>query len=320
MARMKIEFLAGYRRRHGLTTRERMVAYLPRYAPWAGRMAPLANSASALLKSALGFAAKRALPKWRRDYFADRTRPDRGGGREVAIFVDTFNRWFEPHNVRAAIRVLQAAGYRVHAAQPLTPGRPLCCGRTFLSAGLVEQAKAEARRTLQALKPWVERGAAVIGLEPACLLSFRDEFCAMLPGSEVLARHAFLFEEFIARELDAGHFSASFTPLAKKALLHGHCHQKAFDAMPAVMRVLKLIPELRIEAVESSCCGMAGSFGYEAEHYAVSMKMAELSLLPAVRNSKDALVVADGTSCRHQIADGTGREAWHVARVLEQAL
>src|SRR6266480_4904346 len=320
MARMKIEFLAGYRRRHGLTTRERMVAYLPRYAPWAGRMAPLANSASALLKSALGFAAKRALPKWRRDYFADRTRANRGGGREVVLFVDTFNRWFEPHNVRAAIRVLQAAGYRVHAAQPLTPGRPLCCGRTFLSAGLVEQAKAEARRTLRALKPWVDRGAAIIGLEPACLLSFRDEFCAMLPGSEVLARHSFLFEEFIARELDAGRFSASFTPLAKKALLHGHCHQKAFDAMPAVMRVLKLIPELRIEAVESSCCGMAGSFGYEAEHYAVSMKMAELSLLPAVRNSKDALVVADGTSCRHQIADGAGREAWHVARVLEQAL
>src|SRR3989454_5564926 len=190
MARMKIEFLAGYRLRHGLTTRERMVAYLPRYAPWAGRMAPLANSASSLLKSALGFAAKRALPKWRRDYFADRTRPDRGGGREVAIFVDTFNRWFEPHNVRAAIRVLQAAGYRVHAAQPLTPGRPLCCGRTFLSAGLVEEAKAEARRTLQALTPWVERGAAAIGPQPACLLSFRDEFCAMLPGSQILSRPA----------------------------------------------------------------------------------------------------------------------------------
>src|SRR5437660_6705780 len=206
MARMKIEFLAGYRRRHGLTTRERMVAYLPRYAPWAGRVAPLANSASALLKSALGFAAKRALPKWRRDYFADRTRPDRGRRLEVAIFVDTFNRWFEPHNVRAAIRVLQAAGYRVHAAQPLTPSRPLCCGRTFLSAGLAEQAKAEARRTLQSREPWVERGAAVVGLEPSCLLTFRDEFRAMAPGSEALARHSFLSEEFIARDLDAGHF------------------------------------------------------------------------------------------------------------------
>jgi len=320
MARMKIEFLAGYRRRHGLTTRERMVAYLPRYAPWAGRMAPLANSAASLLRSAIGFAAKRELPKWRGDYFADRTRANRGVGREVAFFVDTFNRWFEPHNVRAAIRVLQAAGYRVHVAQPLTPGRPLCCGRTFLSAGLVEEANAEARRTLQALKPWVDRGVAVIGLEPSCLLTFRDEFCAMLPGSDVLARHSFLFEEFIARELDAGHFSASFTPLARTALLHGHCHQKAFDAMPAVTRVLKLVPQLKVEAVESSCCGMAGSFGYEAEHYEVSMKMAELSLLPAVRNSKDALVIADGTSCRHQIADGTGREAWHVARVLEQAL
>jgi len=320
MARMKIEFLAGYRRRHGLTTRERMVAYLPRYAPWAGRMAPLANPASSLLRSAIGFAAKRALPEWRRDYFADRTRADRGAGREVAMFVDTFNRWFEPHNVRAAIRVLHSAGYRVRTAQPLTPGRPLCCGRTFLSAGLVEQAKAEARRTLQALKPWVERGAAVIGLEPSCLLTFRDEFRAMLPGSETLARHSFLFEEFIARELDAGHFSVSFAPMAKTALLHGHCHQKAFDAMPAVTRVLKLIPQLKVEAVESSCCGMAGSFGYEAEHYEVSMKMAEMSLLPAVRNSKDALVLADGTSCRHQIAHGTGREAWHVARVLEEAL
>ena len=320
MARMKIEFLAGYRRRHGLSTRERMVAYLPRYAPWAGRMAALANSASSLLGSAIGFAAKRALPTWRGDYFADRTRPARGAGREVALFVDTFNRWFEPHNVRAAIRVLQAAGYRVHAAQPLTLGRPLCCGRTFLSAGLAEQAKAEARRTLEALKPWVERGAAVIGLEPSCLLTFRDEFRALAPGSEALARHSFLFEEFIARELDLGHFSARFAPMAKTALLHGHCHQKAFDAMPAVTRVLELVPQLKVQAVESSCCGMAGSFGYEAEHYEVSMKMAEMSLLPAVRNSKEALVLADGTSCRHQIAHGTGREAWHVARVLAEAL
>src|SRR2546428_6541234 len=185
-----------------------------------------------------------------------------------------FNRWFEPHNVRAAIRVLQAAGYCVHAAQPLAPGRPLCCGRTFLSAGLVEQAKAGARRTLQAVKPGGDRGAGVSGLGPAGLVSFRDEFCAMLPGSEVLARHAFLFEEFIARELDAGHFSASFTPLAKKALLHGHCHQKAFDAMPAVMRVLKLIPELRIEAVESGCCGMAGRLRHEGGHLPGSMEMA----------------------------------------------
>ncbi|HXM82789.1 MAG TPA: FAD-linked oxidase C-terminal domain-containing protein, partial [Burkholderiales bacterium] len=320
MARMKIEFLAGYRRRHRLTLRERAVAYLPRYAPWAGRMAPLANSASSLLRSALGFSAKRELPEWRGDYFADRTRASRGGGREVALFVDTFNRWFEPHNARAAIRVLQAAGYRVHAAQPLTVGRPLCCGRTFLTAGLVEEAKVEARRTLQALKPWAERGVPVIGLEPSCLLTFRDEFSVMLPGGDVLARNSFLFEEFLARELDAGHFSASFTPMAKTALLHGHCHQKAFDAMPAVTRVLGLIPQLKVEAVASSCCGMAGSFGYEAEHYDVSMKMAEMSLLPAVRNSRDALVIADGTSCRQQIAHGTGREAWHVARVLEQAL
>src|SRR5207302_869118 len=178
---------------------------------------------------------------------------------------------------------------RVHAAQPLTPGRPLCCGRTCLSAGLAEQAKAEARRTLQALKPWVERGAAVIGLEPSCLLTFRDEFRAMAPGSEALARHSFLFEEFIARELDAGHFSVSFAPMAKTALLHGHCHQKAFDAMPAVTRVLKLIPQLKVEAVESSCCGMAGSFGYEAER-----EIAEKAV---------GLAAELGDEAKHAIAD-----------------
>jgi Fe-S oxidoreductase len=146
----------------------------------------------------------------------------------------------------------------------------------------------------------------------------------MLPNPQTaeLDLNAFLFEEFIARELDAGCFKLDLKPLAqKKALLHGHCHQKAFAAMPAVMRVLKLIPELQTELIESSCCGMAGSFGYDAEHYDVSMQMAEASLLPKVREAgKDTLIVADGTSCRHQIHDGAQREAIHVARVLAQAL
>jgi len=189
---------------------------------------------------------------------------------------------------------------------------------------MVEQAKAEAQRVLAALEPYVGRGVDVVGLEPSCLLTLRDEFKAMLPGGETdaLAAQALLFEEFLALEHEAGRLALKLKPLAeKRALLHGHCHQKAFGAMPAVQRTLSLVPELKVETIESSCCGMAGSFGYEAGHYAVSMKMAELALLPKIRaTGEDTLLVADGTSCRHQIADGAGREAVHVARVLARAL
>jgi FAD/FMN-containing dehydrogenase/Fe-S oxidoreductase len=320
MARMKIEFLAHYRKSHPPTLRDRAVAYLPRYAPWAARFASLANLASGVTRPLLGFSPRRKLPAWRGDFFMDRAWTKRGG-HEVMLFVDTFSRWFEPENARAAIRVLEAGGYRVHVAAPVLQGRPLCCGRTFLSAGLVDEAKAEARRTLETLAPWVERGVPVVGLEPSCLFSFRDEFTVMLPGTEVLAAHSYLFEEFVAREVDAGRLALALKPLAKKALLHGHCHQKAFGAMPSVERVLRMVPGLDVQAVPGSCCGMAGSFGYEAEHYEVSMKMGEASLLPAVRQAPaDALIVADGTSCRHQIADGAGRSALHVARILAQVL
>jgi len=309
MARMKIEFLAQYRARHGLKLRERLIAYLPRYAPWAAAVAPVSNLFSSVFAPALGFSRKRKLPAWRRDRFVDRARA-KSGSREVVLFVDTFNRYFEPENARAALRVLEAAGYRVHA-----PG-PLCCGRTFLSAGLVEEAKREASRTLDALGPWAARGVPIVGLEPSCLFSFRDELTVMLPGTAGLTKNSFLFEEFLARNPG----SLKLKPIEKEVLLHGHCHQKAFDAMPAVEKTLQLVPGLKVRTIETSCCGMAGSFGYEAEHYDISMKMAEMALLPAVRGSPDALVVADGTSCRHQIADGTGRQAWHVARVLESAL
>jgi len=313
MARMKIEYLAQYRRSHGPTLRDRAIAYLPRYAPLAARVAPLANLGSALLAPVLGFAAERSLPRWRRDAFhgpAD-------AQADVVLFVDTFTRYFEPENARAAVRVLGAAGYRVHVPQPL------CCGRTFLSVGLVDEAKREARRLRAALQPFVARGVPIVGLEPSCLFTLRDEFSAMLPGAETtaLAQSALLIEEFLAREADAGRLNLPLKALAVQALLHGHCHQKAFGAMGAVERVLRMVPELSLRVVESSCCGMAGSFGHEAEHLEISMKMAEASLLPAVRSAPvEALVVADGTSCRQQIAHGAGREALHVVRVLERAL
>src|SRR4051812_22601604 len=305
MARMKVEYLAQYRKTHALTARERAIAYLPRYAPWAAVLAPLANVGSSLFKNAIGFSPQRELPAWRSDYFRETGSADG----DVVLFVDTFNRYFEPENAHAALKVLRAAGKRVHA-----PGG-LCCGRTFLSAGLVDEAKREAARMQAALAPYAARGVPIVGLEPSCLYSLRDEFTVM--GFDKLAGSALLFEEFLAR--DPGRLKLK--EMKKDVLLHGHCHQKAFDAMPAIQKVLGLVPGLKTTTVETSCCGMAGSFGYEAEHYDVSMKMAELALLPKVRSaSRETLVVADGTSCRHQIGHGASREARHVARVLADAL
>jgi Fe-S oxidoreductase len=327
MAKMKIEFLYHYRKRHGLALKDWLIAYLPRYAPWASRFAPMMNAMQAGTKTLLGLAPQRSLPGWRTDPFGEMTAPDAApaaSGREAVLFVDTFNRYFEPDNARAALAVLKAAGYAVNLPRPADGGRPLCCGRTFLASGLVDEARVEARRVIRTLAPFVERGVPVIGLEPSCALGFRDEFLSLNPDSTVaaLAAKTFLFEEFIAREAEAGRFDLALTPLPqKRALLHGHCHQKAFDVMPDVERVLRLVPGLEVETIESSCCGMAGSFGYEAAHYEVSMKMAEASLLPRVRRSGlDEIIVADGTSCRHQIHDGSGRVALHVARVLQQAL
>jgi Fe-S oxidoreductase len=220
--------------------------------------------------------------------------------------------------------VLQAAGYRVHALRPLDESRPLCCGRTFLAAGLIDEARVEMRRLLAAMRPYVERGIPILGMEPSCLLSLRDELISVLPTNEVgpVSLDAYLFEEFLDAQQQAGRLKLELQPLPQsKALLHGHCHQKAFDVMGSVERVLGLIPDLAVETIASSCCGMAGSFGYEAEHYDVSMQMAEESLLPRIRASdRETLIVADGTSCRHQVHDGTGRRAMHVARVLHAAL
>jgi len=330
MARMKIEVLHQMRKRHGVPLKDRLIAYLPRYAPAASRVRGLLHlrdalpGAAALSETWLGFSARRSLPRWHaRPFRRGGNGAAADGGHEVALFVDTFNRWFEPDNARAAARVLEAAGYRVHLPE-IAGERPLCCGRTFLAAGLVEEARREARRTLEALLPLVEHGVPVVGLEPSCLLTLRDEFGALLPGKEAdaLSAGAFLFEEHLDREREAGRLDLSLRPSPwRRARLHGHCHQKAFGAMGAIERCLALVPELEARTIESSCCGMAGAFGYEARHFDVSMRMAELSLLPAVRAADEATVIlADGTSCRHQIKDGAGREAWHVARLLERCL
>jgi len=335
MAKMKIEFLHQYYKNNSLSLKDRLVAYLPRYAYHMRNLSFLLNLRDQIpgLKNVselvLGFSARRGLPKWRNDQFrAEIEVPSQSEisttGKDVVLLVDTFNSCFEPENARAALAVLTAAGYSVHAAKPADKGRPLCCGRTFLSSGMVDEARAEAQRVIASLKPFVEKGIPIVGLEPSCLLTLRDEFVSLLPGDETnaLSRHAFLFEEFLAAEEAKGKLQLKLKSLpAKRALLHGHCHQKAFAVMSSVQQVLAMVPELIVETVESSCCGMAGSFGYDAKHFDTSMKMGELSLLPAVREADaDCLIVADGTSCRHQIQGGTGREAIHVARVLEMAL
>jgi Fe-S oxidoreductase len=329
MARMKIEVLAARAAKHGYSLRDRLVGWLPRYAPVAARLAPLLNArdrlpgAARLSEIIAGFSARRALPRWRRDVFApDGIIAGPADGRELVLFADTFNRYFERENLDAALEVLTTGGYRVHLATPPDGGRPLCCGRTFLSVGAVDEAKREAERVLVALDPFVSRGVPVVGLEPSCLLSFRDELPALVKSEAAsrLATHALLFEEFLTREQEAGRLALRLGALEERVLLHGHCHQKAFAAIGAVETTLRLVPGLKVETIDSSCCGMAGAFGYGAETIEVSLAMAELSLLPAVRKAGDAIIVADGTSCRHQIRDGTGRQAVHVTKVLARSL
>jgi Fe-S oxidoreductase len=333
LAKFKIE--ARHRRQatHGLALRDRVVASLPRWAAWAARMPGLFNlrdrvpGAARLTERVLGIDARRSLPRWRSDTFlrtaaADEADPD------VVLFADTFTQALEPENAHDALRVLRAAGYRVAVARAPAGEAPLCCGRTWLTAGSLDMARRQAQRLLDALAPHVARGAAIVGLEPSCLLSLRDEFLVMGLGERAatVAQRAFLVEEFLEVERRSGRLTLLLRALPQsRALLHGHCHQKAFDALTPVRSMLQQIPGLTVDVVDSSCCGMAGGFGYEAEHYDASLAMAEVALLPAVRAaSHETLIVAGGTSCRHQIADGTRgsqpRTALHPIRVLAAAL
>ena len=328
MARMKIEVLAARAEKNGISLHDRLVAYLPRYAPWAARLSWVANLRNSvpglakLLEKPTGFTAARDLPSWSSDPFKDTevaTDPDP----QAVLFADSFNRYFEPENLRATVKVLKACNVPIEVAASPKGERPLCCGRTFLSAGLVDEARLEAQRLVDALMPYVEKGLPIIGLEPSCLLTLRDEIPGLLPGkdTEQLAEKAMMLEEYIAEQVDTEDFEMPLKSPANKVLLHGHCHQKAMGVMSSIEKTLSQLPDTEVEVVETSCCGMAGSFGYGTDTHEISLKMAEADLAPAVRQAEDdTLIVADGTSCRHQIADTTDRKPIHVARLLEIAL
>lgn len=334
MAAIKIEYQAQANERRGVSYRDRLVAGLPKWlrhrrllrglirwrndTPWLAKLGEFL----------LGISAKRQLPEPALEPYrapASSVAPA-ATDRDVILFVDTFALHFEPEIAQAAHQVLTAAGYNVITlqAQPQDePDRALCCGRTYLSLGQVEEARHEARRLHSALRPALAAGIPVVGLEPSCILSLRDDHLKLGLGEDAvaLAKQVYLLEEFIAREHDRKRFTLEFKPLPRgKTLVHGHCHQKAVGAMKSLRKVLRLIPEFEFEFIEASCCGMAGGFGLEAEHADISMQMAEIDLLPALRAAPDAAIIANGFSCRHQIREGVDRQPVHVALLLRDAL
>jgi glycerol-3-phosphate dehydrogenase subunit C len=334
MAAIKVETQAQRNADTGIPLRDRLFAGLPRWLVWRGLFRLLVRARNRhpglarLGQRWLGIAARPRLPEPApQPYRPSVALAAATDERDVILFIDTYARHFAPQIATAAHTVLTAAGYRVRvlvpAADDAEPGRELCCGRTYLSLGQVAAARREAARMLAALRPALVSGTPVVGLEPSCILSLRDEHLKLGLGEDAVAlsKQVWLFEEFVARESDRKRFALDFKPLPSKVLVHGHCHQKAVGAMKALRKVLRLIPELEFEFIEASCCGMAGSFGLDAEHADISLRMAEADLLPAIRAATpNTLLLANGFSCRHQIEDGTGREARHLALLLQDAL
>jgi Fe-S oxidoreductase len=267
------------------------------------------------LKRLGGLAPERELPAFAQETFRDwfARRPPRSGYRgRVVLWPDTFTNYLHPETGKSAVDVLEAAGYRVEL-----PPRPLCCGRPLYDYGMLTFAKRQLRQIIEALRSALREGVSIVGLEPSCVAVFRDELINLFPEEEDaqrLSRQSFFLTEFLVRE--------GFEPptLPRKAIVHGHCHHKAIAKMTNEETLLAGLG-LDFEILDSGCCGLAGSFGYEADHYGISMQIGERALLPAVRAAAaDTLVVADGFSCRQQIVHATGRRALHIAQLLQIAL
>jgi len=309
MAKMKIEVQAERVTKHGLSLREKTIANLPKLAPLASKFPALFNLPSHfpnLMENIAGISAKRNLPRFQNPF-------DLQGDGDVLLFADTFNRHFEPENLHAAARVIEHSGKTVGVAAG--EKQNLCCGRTYLSAGLVDKARDEMQRTTDVFKLAIENGKTIVGLEPSCVLTFRDEAVNLIDGwTEEMGNHVLTFSEYMHDNPIEG-----LSEQEGEALIHGHCHQKAFGVANKTVGVIGAIPGMQAALIDSSCCGMAGPFGYQKETDEVSRQMGELSLAPAVRNAPEHThIVADGFSCRSQIKDLTNRVAIHSAVMLDR--
>ncbi len=293
MNRMKTEFLFHYHRKHGLSLREKLFAYLPRYAPLVSKFGGLANlrdlipGLPVITDKLLGLSRRRELPRWDSRPFSPEEASQETAGPEVVLLADTFNTYFEPQVLRDGLALLESSGRRVIIPASNKSSRRLCCGRTFLSSGLIDEAKQEATRLVENLSPHLDRGVPIVGMEPSCVFTIKDELPALLPGGKTqkVADHVHMLDEYLLKEYSSGELKLEFNvSSAEKVLLHGHCHQKAFDSMNATVELMENAG-VEVETIPSSCCGMAGSFGYQSENYQVSMEMADLTLLPRVRKA-----------------------------------
>ena len=319
VASMKTEVLYQTGREHGFSLRQKAAGHIRRQLALASLIPWLYNTVAGtkLARRAAALAGidpRRSLPRVTRKTFSKRfpQLPQGAGSAEVALFNDTWNEYQKPEVGEGAVRLFAAAGARVHLPEVV------CCGRPMLSEGLVDEARKNAKRNLDLLMPLIERGIPLVGLEPSCILTLRDDYMKLLPDDErveKLEKATRLFEEALL-ELDEELPLRESDPI----LLHGHCHQKALVGTGPTERALALAPGSDVEVVDSGCCGMAGLFGYEKGHYEVSMKMGERRLFPAVRGAGGRVVVAPGTSCREQILDGTERRALHPAEYLASLL
>ena len=334
VAKLKAEFLQQYYKANGVPFRSKMIANVTT-TNRLGAMAPriynfFAGNAitGSLIKGMMGFAKERPIPplakttlaawyeKNKADNFGEQ--PSRNLGK-VIFFNDEFTNFLDVEQGKTAVKLLAALGFEV-----LMP-KVVDSGRTFLSKGLVEKAQKMARKNVKILGPIVSESVPLVGIEPSAILAFRDEYPDLLSeeiDAKLLAKNTYFIDELISNYIVKGDITAEqFTDEEQLIKLHGHCHQKAQSSLTHTKRMLSLPANYKVHIIPSGCCGMAGSFGYEKEHYEVSMNIGELVLFPAVRKAApDTIIAAPGTSCRHQIKDGTGKVALHTVEVLYRAL
>lgn len=331
MARLKAEFLHQYYRRHGLPWRNRLFGHAARVGKIGSALAPLSNWVAQgrigrwINERALGIDRRRVPPAFARRTLVERRASLRGDAipedlsRHVMLFPDTFANAYEPEVGEAGIALLQRAGYVV----TLGPADLRCCGRPMISNGLLDRAVEHARHNVELLYDWARAGGPIVACEPSCVLTIRDDYPALLRGTlraqaEIVARASVTFEEFLESALErAPGGPIPWRPGPRRVLVQGHCHQRSLVGVSPMMRLLKRIPGAEVTDLDAGCCGMAGSFGYEQEHYEVSRLVGEQRLFPALRQADpEAVVVAPGFSCRLQVEHFTGRKALHPAQLL----